>query len=157
MASSYKCALIYAGLANATVGAQTITVANGYENAVGSRVHSLSAVPPLDVLGVMFKAGAPLILIVPGGMPPLSSKGEIEWDMGVEIRGVCASGATPVDAYWSLVGDCIKWIHTKRTEWHSSVVDTTILSVVPWGELTKPHAGFVMSINIRYCTTVLAP
>jgi hypothetical protein len=77
--------------------------------------------------------------------------------MGFEIRGVVASTTTPMNDYMSLVGDCIKWLYTNRQAWHSSVVETTIESIVPWGELTAPHAGFIMRINVRYKTTQTSP
>ena len=144
---------ILAAMATSAAG---ITIANGYE----STVYAVTRYPTEqedDVVAQHYILGTPFLFLFDGDpedVDGMQKDDNAMWVLRPKLRGIIGSNVTnPSTVLNSLIGDVKKWIAANRDSWHASVESTYVRQITILASLTKPHAGFDASLEVRYETT----
>ena len=149
---AYVRELILTDIASRAAG---ITIANGYLSDV-SQVLRYPTEQDGDVVAQHFEEGTPLLFLFDGD-PEDCEEEKDEWALWVlrpKLRGLIPSNAVnPSTVLNNLIGDVKRFVKLYRTDWHAQVIETRVTQISILPDLTKPHAGFDASLELRYETT----
>lgn len=138
-----------------------VTTANGYETNVGA-VYRYTGRPPEEVLAPLY-ANAPIVLVLDGAAETnerdIAEPDHEFWTLRPQLIGIVSADAlTPSTTLNKLIGDIKKVIRDNRQAWHAThALDTKIAGMAILSDLTKPHAGCDVSLEILYKTTAAVP
>lgn len=135
-------------MANIGTVLSSITVANGYENTVGTVLRT-AVFPEEEEIPW---TSTPVLIYHFDNATVEDEKAEYSiWTQNIRIVAIITPDAsTPSTKIESLKGDIVKAVLANRRWSTTFVIDTKIYQILMREGFTKPHAAFTVYLNVRY-------